>query len=70
MEYSKQDRQKLNAEGILANRETIIKIKSLINGVHCGRFVVCDTCPYHNTIDDGACGYIQINEIITKLVES
>jgi protein-arginine kinase activator protein McsA len=68
MEYSKQDRQKLNGEGILANREAIIKLRQIINTVHCG-FVVCNTCPYNTEEQENSCGFVQINNILNKLVK-
>jgi protein-arginine kinase activator protein McsA len=65
MNYTKQDKQKLNAEGILANREAIIKLKTITNTVHCG-FVICNTCPYHT---GNTCAYVEISNILDNLVK-
>jgi hypothetical protein len=67
MEYSKQEQQKMNAEGILANQKTINQLRQINMGVHCG-FVHCGTCPFHRNNLDTSCGFVAINRILDELV--
>jgi len=65
--YTKQEQQKKNAEGILANQKIINQLRQINLGVHCG-FVHCDTCPFHTSNLDIPCGWVSITRILDGLV--